>query len=172
METYVVLFRGVNVGGKNLLPMKALISALEENGYQNVKTYIQSGNVVLKGKPFSSGDISKLVSAKFGFNPEVLVLKKSEFLSSIKHNPFHPKEGKSAHFYFCSKKPKINPEKLGKYLAETEEYKLIDRVFYLHAPNGIGRSKLVANMELCLGVPVTGRNLNTIKKLEEMLNDA
>lgn len=172
METYVVLFRGVNVGGKNLLPMKELISALEKNGYQDVKTYIQSGNVVLKGKQFSSGDIAKLVSDKFGFNPEVLVLKKSEFLSSIKHNPFHPKEGKSAHFYFCSKKPKVNSENLEKYLAETEEYKLVDRVFYLHAPNGIGRSKLVANIELCLGVPVTGRNLNTIKKLEEMVKNA
>jgi len=172
METYVVLFRGVNVGGKNLLPMKELISALEENGYQNVKTYIQSGNVVLKGKQFSSGDIAKLVSDKFRFNPEVLILKKSEFLSSIRHNPFHPKEGKSAHFYFCSNKPKVNLENLEKYQAETEEYKLIDRVFYLHAPNGIGRSKLVANIELCLGVPVTGRNLNTIKKLEEMVKNA
>lgn len=172
METYVVLFRGVNVGGKNILPMKELISALEENGYQNVKTYIQSGNVVLKGKQLSSCDIAKIVSDKYGFNPEVLILKKSEFLSSIRHNPFHPKEGKYAHFYFCSKNPKVNSEKLGKYLSETEEYKLIDRVFYLHAPNGIGRSRLVANIELCLGVPVTGRNLNTIKKLEEMVGNA
>ena len=106
METYVVLFRGVNVGGKNLLPMKELISALEKNGYQDVKTYIQSGNVVLKGKQFSSGDIAKLVSDKFGFNPEVLVLKKSEFLSSIKHNPFHPKKENLHIFIFAAKNQK------------------------------------------------------------------
>jgi len=172
METYVALFKGVNVGGKNILSMKELISTLEENGYQNVKTYIQSGNVIFKGKDFSADDIVKLVSNKFGFNPKVLILNASEFLSTIKLNPFHPIEGKSAHFYFCSTKPKVNSEKLREYLAETEEYKLIDRVFYLLAPNGIGRSKLVANIELCLGVPVSGRNLNTIKKIEEMVKKA
>ena len=121
METYVVLFRGVNVGGKNLLHMKELVAALEEYGYQNVKTYIQSGNVVLKGKQCSSSGIAKLVFDEFGFDTEVLILKKSEFLSSIMHNPFHPKDGKCAHFYFCSKKPRVSSGSLEKYLAENEE---------------------------------------------------
>ncbi|MDH5444817.1 MAG: DUF1697 domain-containing protein [Gammaproteobacteria bacterium] len=172
MDTYVVLFKGINVGGKNLLSMKNLTAALEKNGYLNVKTYIQSGNVVLRSKQLFPGDISEIVSNNFGFKPEVLVLKKSDFLSSIKHNPFHPNEGKSAHFYFCSKKPKVNTDKLDKYIDDTEEYKLINKVFYLHAPKGIGRSRLVANIESCLGVSVTGRNLNTIRKLEEMVENA
>ena len=171
MDTYIVLFRGINVGGKNLLPMKELITTLEEHGYQNVRTYIQSGNVVLKSKPFAPGDLAEIVFRKFAISPEVLVLDKSEFLSAVKLNPFHPKEGKSAHFYFCSTKPKVNSAKLDKYLDASEEYKLVNNVFYLHAPNGIGRSRLVANLESCLGVPVTGRNLNTIKKLEEMVRN-
>lgn len=160
------------MGGKNSLPMKELATALEENGYQNVKTYIQSGNVVLQGKAVSPADIAKLVTAEFGFDPDIIILEKSAFLLSIQHNPFQLNEGKSAHFYFCSKKPKLNPEKLEKYLADSEEYKLIDKVFYLHAPNGIGHSKLVANLESCLGVRVTGRNFNTIRKLAQMLKNA
>lgn len=131
------------MGGKNLLSMKELIATLEEHGYQNVKTYIQSGNVVLKSKKLNSGNIVEIVSHKFGFNPEVLVLKKSEFLLSIKQNPFHPIEGKTAHFYFCSTKPKVNSDKLNKYLDDTEEYKIIDKVFYLHAPKGMAAPSLL-----------------------------
>jgi uncharacterized protein (DUF1697 family) len=171
MESYVILFRGINVGGKNLLPMKDLLVALEASGYDKIKTYIQSGNVVLQGGRVNPGDIAKLVLDRFGFEPEVMVLTKSEFLTSIKHNPFSPDDGKLAHFYFCNQVPKFNLEKLEKFRIPSEEYKLVDKVFYLHAPEGIGRSKLVAKIESCLGVPATGRNLNTIKKLEQMLGD-
>lgn len=59
---------------------------------------------------------------------------------------------------------------MDKFQADTEEVCLIDNVFYLYAPNGIGRSKLVANMDACLGVPGTGRNLNTINKLSTMID--
>lgn len=55
---------------------------------------------------------------------------------------------------------------------ESEQYQLKDKVFYLHAPDGIGRSRLVANIESCLGVPETGRSLNTINKLAVMLQKA
>ncbi len=107
---------------------------LENNGFQNVKTYIQSGNVVLQGRKVSSTEIATLVASKSGFNPEVLVLDKSEFDSSIKHIPFHPAEGKPAHFYFCSKEPELSSEERKKYLGESEEYKLSNKVFYLFAP--------------------------------------
>ena len=172
MKTYIVLFRGVNIGGKNLLPMKELVVLFENNGFKNVKTYIQTGNVVLEGSKVSSTEIATLISGKYGFKPEVIVLDKSEFISSIKYNPFHPTEGKLAHFYFCSKEPELSSEKLVKYLGASEEYKLKNKVFYLFAPDGIGRSKLVTNIEACLGVPVTGRNLNTINKLSEMVKNA
>jgi uncharacterized protein (DUF1697 family) len=79
--------------------------------------------------------------------------------------PYQGFEGKFVHFYFCKEAPKIDKTKLLALTTETECYELIDNVFYLHAPDGIGRSKLVANIESCLGVPATGRNLNTIKKL-------
>lgn len=172
MKTYIVLLRGINVGGKKLLPMKELISLLEQNGFENVETYIQSGNIVLQSKSRPSREIENLIVGKFGFKPEIIVLEKSEFDSAIINNPYNPTEEKFAHFYFCSALPKLDTEKLKKVATESEEYQLKEKVFYLHAPKGIGRSKLVTNLESCLGVPATGRNLNTIKKLSQMVKDA
>ena len=71
MEKFVALFRGINVGGNNILPMKELKCILEDNSYHNPKTYIQSGNVVFESdKPPES--ISLLIEEKYGFKPEIL----------------------------------------------------------------------------------------------------
>jgi len=172
VKTYVVLFRGINVGGKNILPMKELAAILEENNYQDIKTYIQSGNVVLRSQKKPDTNISTIVQNNYGFKPEVLALEESEFISSIKNNPYSYKEGKTMHFYFCKSSPKVDEEKLKKLKSKSEEYYIGDKVFYLYAPNGIGRSKLVANIESCLGVPATGRNLNTVNKLLSMVKNA
>ncbi|WP_226642281.1 DUF1697 domain-containing protein [Microbulbifer variabilis] len=168
MKTYILLFRGINVGGKNIIPMKELKSLLEGEGYESVNTYIQSGNVVFRSKAKSFKDITLKVEKKFGFSPELLVLEKSEFEDALSFNPFTLYEGKTVHLYFCKRKPILDKKKLDFFAADTENYKLHGSVFYLHAPNGIGRSKLVSNLELCLGVPATGRNLNTVLKLQGM----
>ena len=165
MNRYIILLRGVNVGGNNILPMKELKSLLEDNGFKNVTTYIQSGNLVLQGDKCPEKRIADLIESQFGFRPAVLSLTESEFKLAMTNCPYQGFEGKFVHFYFCKEAPKIDKTKLLALTTETECYELIDNVFYLHAPDGIGRSKLVANIESCLGVPATGRNLNTIKKL-------
>lgn len=170
MKTYVVLFRGINVGGKNLVPMKELAKALEESNYQQVKTYIQSGNVILQS-PTIPEDIASIVQHKFGFEPSVMVLEASEFNAAAGNNPFSSPNGKDIHVFFCRDEPSLNQAKLEKYQAATERYHLDGKVFYFFAPDGIGRSKLAANVESCLGVEATGRNLNTIHKLQEMLRE-
>jgi len=172
MEAYIALLRGINVGGKNRLPMKELVALLETNGLKNVKTYIQSGNIIFSSSHAADTDISEIISTwintQFGFKVEVIVLKRSTFNLIIENNPYRIGEGKTIHFYFCKTAANINTEKIEKYHSETEEYQLIGNVFYLYAPNGIGRSKLVANIEACLGVQATGRNLNTINKLKQL----
>lgn len=172
MKTYIVLLRGINVGGKKRLPMKELRHLLEKNGFGSVKTYIQSGSMVLQRKNRPAGEIESLIMDEFGFKPDVIALEESEFETAIKNNPYNPVEGNFSHFYFCSKSPKLNTEKLKKMTADSEEYQLKNKVFYLYAPDGIGRSTLVANIESCLGVSTTGRNLNTIRKLEQMVKNA
>lgn len=172
MNSYIILLRGVNVGGKNILPMKELKVFLEESGFENVQTYIQSGNIVLMGSRNPEHEMGSFIQSNFGFTPETFILSKGEFDSSISNNPYQEYEGKLVHFYFCKEAPRINSTKLARLAAKTESYEIVGNVFYLHAPNGIGRSKLVAGMESCLGVPATGRNLNTINKLKAMMKNA
>jgi uncharacterized protein (DUF1697 family) len=171
LNTYIVLLRGINVGGKNLLPMKELKALLIVNGFENVQTYIQSGNIVLMGAKNPGSVIGSLIQKEYGFTPEIIVLTKREFESSVSNNPYQKFEGKFVHFYFCQEAPKLNATKLVELTAESESHKLAGNVFYLHAPNGIGRSKLVSRIETCLGVPATGRNLNSINKLKDMLEN-
>ncbi len=169
MQTYIILLRAVNVGGNNLLPMKELKSALQTAGFGGVKTYIQSGNILLQSKQNPEQEVRDLILRKFGFSPQVWVFSQPEFELAISNNPYSEFEGKQVHFYFCKSQPALDTEKLESLVAGGERYQLVDNVFYLHAQNGIGRSKLVANIDACLGVTSTGRNLNTIHKLAAML---
>ena len=92
--------------------MKELKSILENAGLDNVKTYIQSGNIVLKSSKKPEKVISELIQNNFGFTPEVMVLSESEFHTSVSNNPYPEYEGKFVHFYFCKIKPKINLAKI------------------------------------------------------------
>ncbi|TDF34655.1 DUF1697 domain-containing protein [Alteromonadaceae bacterium M269] len=171
MNTYIALFRGINVGGRNKVVMKDLVSSMHKNGFEDVRTYIQSGNVVFKGANKSESEISSLVETNFGFKPEVLVLTLTDLERAIENNPFSEAEGKACHFYFCNQEIKLSDfEKLDALKLASEEYVIKENVFYLHAPDGVGRSKLAAKVESCIGLPVTARNLNTVLKLQGMVN--
>jgi uncharacterized protein (DUF1697 family) len=107
-----------------------------------------------------------------GFRPEVLLLSPSQFRSAMENNPYPnaASEPKSLHFFFLDSVPtKPDLDGLGKLATETERFCLIDSVFYLHTPDGIGRSKLAAAVEKKLGVAATARNYNTIEALASML---
>ena len=169
MSNFVVLLRGINVGGKNRLPMKELITLLESNGFDNVKTYIQSGNLVLASPENPETKIQSLIESEFGFSVDVSAVSASDFDNLVTKNPYAQEQGNLVHYYFCRTAPKIDSARVMKYLDASEQYTLEGNLFYLYAPNGIGRSKLVANIEQCLGVSATGRNMNTVNKLVTML---
>ncbi len=172
MNDYIIFLKGINVGGNNILPMKNLKALLSNHGFENVRTYIQSGNILAKGARVTSKEISSLIEAEYGFSPETLVLDKKEFLEAIDNNPFNSSDGKIVHFYFCATSPSPDKEKIDKFKADSEEYVIRGNVFYLHAPDGIGKSKLVSNIESCLNTTATGRNLNTVRKMQGLANDA
>lgn len=157
------------MGGKNLLPMKELKALLEGNGFQDVQTYIQSGNIVLLSDNKPQQKLATLIESEFGFVPAALVLSETEFLQATMRNPYAEYQGKTVHLYFCENTAKLNHEKIDKLIAVSEEFEVHENVFYLHAPDGIGRSRLVASIEACVGTTATGRNLNTINKLSSML---
>lgn len=170
MDTFIALFRGINVGGHNLISMADLAAILEQAGCEKVKTYIQSGNVAFcienRETYTIAEEISTKILQKFGFSPKVFLFKVSEFEKAIQNNPFSEANGKVMHLFFLESPPaKPDLEGLTVIKENSEEFKLIDKVFYLYAPDGIGRSKLAASVEKKLGVPATGRNWNTVKKL-------
>ena len=175
MKTYIALFRGINVGGTNVLPMKDLVALLENIGSQNVKTYIQSGNAVFQNQEENpsllSNKIRVTLKKRHGLEPRVLLLTPEEIDRAIESNPFPEAESepKTLHIHFLATMPK-NPDlgALESIKSDRERFALKDRVFYLHAPDGIGRSKVAANTEKLLGVAITGRNWRTVCKIMTM----
>lgn len=178
MKTYIALLRGINVVGKNMLPMKELVALLENLGMQGVKTYIQSGNVICRSKASDTAQLARKISAAIkeshGFEPHVLLLDPVVLDKVIKENPYPEAEESPStlHVIFLAAiPPKPNLKALEKIRSESERFHLARDVLYLHAPDGVGRSKLAASVERLLGVPVTSRNWNTVRKLKEMVGN-
>ena len=175
MNKWVALFRGINVGGNNLLPMKDLVALLEAIGCTEVRTYIQSGNVVFSSSaatvPQLARSIGKSILNIHGFEPLVQLLSVEALHNAVRLNPFSEAEEnpKTLHVYFLAETPKsAYQESLNDIKLESESYRLEENVFYLHAPDGIGRSRLAAKAEKLLGVDATARNWRTVKKLLEL----
>ncbi len=175
MKTWIALFRGINVGGNNLLPMAELRNDLESLKLKHVRTYIQSGNVVFQSNAKTASSLSKKirtqVEKQHGFKPQVLVLSCEDLQAAIQSNPFpdataHPK---TLHFFFLEK-PATDPDidALNNAKSPAENFRLTDRVFFLHSQDGFARSKLASNVEKYLGVVVTARNYRTVEKLASM----
>jgi len=175
VNAYIALFRAINVGGNNPLSMKALVELLEDMGLRNVRTYIQSGNAVFDSDAKDVASLVKSISAAIkkghGFTPQLIVLRSAELMKAIHSNPYPEAESEPAtlHVTFLSAAPK-QPDlrALNAVKAANERFTLQGKLFYLHAPDGIGRSKLAALIEKALGVPGTARNWRTIVKLAEL----
>lgn len=178
MKTYIALLRGINVGGNNSLPMKELVAILASAGARQIKTYIQSGNAVFQSGGKNLSQLSKKLAAEIkqrhGFEPHILILELEAIKKAIAENPFPEAEADpgSLHLGFLATRPKSPKlEKLSSLKKESERFFLGDGVFYLHAPEGVGRSKLAASAEKLLGVPMTDRNWRTVCKIMEMAGE-
>lgn len=176
MKKQIALLRGINVGGRNKLPMKELKAELAKLGLQNVQTYIQSGNVVFESSNEDIETIATQIGAAIeqshGFLPKVMVIDEAGWQTAVSQNPFPQAtaEPKTLHLCFLQSPPN-NPnfDELNTLKKENEQFELIGSVFYLHAPDGIGRSKLAERVERLLGVPATARNWRTVSKITDML---
>ena len=164
MTTYVLLLRGIGLG-RNRLPMKDLVALLQALGLEDVRTYIQTGNAVFRAKRVRSADLAETITERineqFDFAPRAFILTRDELAAAIAANPFPEAEAepKSLHLTFLTDAPvKPDLDGLRRLARENERFALKDRVFYVHAPDGIGRSKLAERNEKLLGVPGTARN--------------
>ncbi len=175
MKTFIALFRGLNVGGSHVLAMADLVSLLEDLHLERPRTYIQSGNVVFRSKARESerlaSKIRNAVNRAHGFEPEVLVLDTQELQQALASNPMTDAESdpsKLLLFFLAGVPERPDLEAIERIKGTRERFALIDSVFYLHAPEGIGRSRLAAKAEKLLGVPATARNWRTVRRLMEM----
>ena len=172
----IILLRGVNVGSDRKLPMKELREILEGLGLEDVETYIQSGNAVARlaadPSPTLAEDIAGAIEERRGFRPRVLVLGAGRLLEAIETNPFPEAnaEPRSLHLFFLAEPPPSpDLESLAKVAVASERFHLDRDVFYVHAPDGFGRSKLATSAEKLLGVAATARNWRTVQKLRDMV---
>jgi uncharacterized protein (DUF1697 family) len=172
---HVALLRGINVGGRNPLPMKDLARLFERTGCENVRTYIQSGNVIFEG-PAQPRKVAEAVSAaiqkKFGYKIPVVLRTAPQLNEIIRGNPFLWKtDAKWLHVYFLADLPSSQAiATLDAARSTPDVFHVAGREIYLHLPNGMARTKLTnAYFDSKLATVCTARNWATILKLSEMM---
>ena len=177
MHTYISILRGINVSGHKMIKMDALRKMFGDLNFKNVKTYIQSGNVIFEDKTTDHKDleqrIEKQILQNFGFNVPVMVKDKNELKSVLKNNPFlhqRSEDINKLHITFLSGEfGPADVEKIRQGQYEADEFIISGKVIYLFCPNGYGRTKLTNNFfENKLKVVATTRNWKTLNELINM----
>jgi len=176
MNKYIVLLRGINVGGHNKLPMAELRSLLSDNSYKNVATYIQSGNILLdstKSVEKTNEHIKKLIKQYFDYDIPVVTLTAGEIKKCFTENPYLKIEDnlKNLHVTFLKNTPdKGLVENININNSPNDSYTIVNKTIYLHTPDGYHKTKFSnAIFEKKLNTQSTTRNWRTTTKLYEMI---
>jgi uncharacterized protein (DUF1697 family) len=178
--TYVALLRGINVGGKNPLPMKELAAEFVAAGCEHVRTFIQSGNVVFSAPAgYDESDLTRLLCARlaerFGYMAPLILRTTEELRAAITNNPYlavgAPEE--TIHIMFLTATPDAaRVEKLDPDRSPGDTFVVLGREIYLRLPTGMARTKLTnAYFDTKLGVTSTARNWRTTTKLLELMEE-
>lgn len=165
-DVNILLLRGVNLGGANRLPMPELRQYLSELGCTDVQTYLQSGNVVFRG-PVSGlqETLAEGMKLRFGFAPHQFYFNLRDYAAILAANPYEAQgaaDGTKVHIFFLAKAFDAAAQKAISALAvQGEAVSFSPRAVYLHAPAGIGRSKLAQHLGDTRKVDLTARNINS-----------
>jgi uncharacterized protein (DUF1697 family) len=180
MTRYLALIRGINVGKDNALPMAQLSSLFIDAGCSDVRTYIQSGNVVFRAPDELASGLPTLIGAQLarqlGRQRDISVVLRSrdELAHAIACNPYADAlaDPKSVHLAFLEEAPSAaRVARLDPQQSETDRFAVLGKHLYLHTPHGYGRGKLTMRFFAQLGTPCTLRNWNTVRRLEALLAD-
>lgn len=170
------LLRGVNVGGRNKLEMAELRAVATECGYEDVRTYIQSGNLVFSTTATSTATVAKrlreAIADRTAVAPEVTVRTRRDLADVVKKNPFLKRGEDPAHLHvvFRTGAARSSVDLVDPSGYAPEEVVAIGTELYLYLPSGVGRSRLVA--DLGRRKPTgTMRNWHTVVKLLEMADE-
>jgi uncharacterized protein (DUF1697 family) len=170
VQTLVALLRGVNLGARNKVPMAELRQELSDAGLQDVKTYIQSGNLVFRAadRREAADTIETRIAAKYGHRIAVVTRTLPELRRVAESNPFPRADTSKLHVVFLADTPtrgaKLDPDR-----SPGDEAVVKGRTVYLHLRGGAASSKFtIAYVEKALGTVGTQRNWNTLLKLVEL----
>lgn len=170
-QSYVALLRGVNVGGNNKVPMADLRALATGLGWQDVRSYIASGNLVFRA---GAGDHAAALRAamvdQMGVDVPVFVIRGDELRAVEASCPFAPDDPRHVHGFFSDAPAVIDHDVVAQYRVPSEEVAQRGNVIWLHTPEGFGTSKLAGKWTRAITGDVTGRNLRTIRTLVEMLD--
>jgi uncharacterized protein (DUF1697 family) len=178
-ESCVALLRGINVGGRNRLPMKQLVEIAEQRlGLEDCRTYVQSGNLVFSAQAAQRDELEarleSAIEAVCGFRAAVLLRSAAEWDAIVAGCPFGAEaaaEPKQVHVFVLAAAPV--PDAVADLAAREfgdDRWHLGPHCLYLHTPNGSGRSKLAASVERVLKVAMTARNWSSALALQAMLH--
>lgn len=176
LDVNIALLRGINVGGKNRLPMKELANMFVDAGCDDVRTYIQSGNVLYRKNPTGNEDIPSLISAsilgRFGYRIPIISRTAGEFREAVSANPFvkTDTEADKLHVVFLQEVPEATlVESLDPSRSPGDQFASLGREIYLYCPNGFAQTKLTNSyFDSRLSTTTTTRNWRTVLKLLEM----
>jgi len=177
MEKYIALLRGINVGGNRLVPMAALKALFEENGFENVTTYIQSGNVIFSGEPDHKDAIQEecaaMIKSRFGFRVPVAVIPVRELAEALDHAPAWWNEGANAKHNVIFVIPPATPEdvfsEIGGMKPEYERAEAFGHVIFWSAPlETYSRTRLSRVVGSGVYASITIRNAKTTLKLRRL----
>jgi uncharacterized protein (DUF1697 family) len=180
MTRYVALLRGVNLAATNRIAMNELRAVVEDLGHEDVRTYVQSGNLVFGGP--SSGakelaaEIEEAISDAFGLRSAVIIRTGPELARVVSGNPFSGRGPKptSTHVMFLEDRPSPGAvARLDHERSSPDEFEVEGQEIYLWFPNGSGRSKLTVDyFEKGLQTRATARNWKTVLKLLDMTKES
>ena len=175
MATRIVLLRGINLGSRNRIGMPQLRDLLEDAGFEDVRTYLQSGNVVLSG-PGSSEQVARecerLIADQFGLEIPVVVRTRVELAKIVQRDPLGKVAVNPKRYQVSFMTGKLTAEvvrKLESAAAPSERFVVSGREVYAWHPDGVARSKLWTMLAgRGLGVTATARNWTTVTSLLEL----
>jgi uncharacterized protein (DUF1697 family) len=175
--TYLALLRAINVGGNNKLPMKDLADMFASAGCADVRTFIQSGNVLFNAEPSVAEQVPGLVAAKistiYGYRTPVVLRTAEQMRGVVASNPYlaqgAPED--SLHVMFLADRPsQTHVDSLDPKRSPTATYVVLGREIYLHLPRGVAEAKLTnAYFDSKLATVSTMRNWRTTTKLLELM---
>ena len=173
---HVALLRGINVGGKNKLPMKDLAEMFVAAGCEEVSTYVQSGNVIFRADAKVLDGLSAVVTRKieecFGIRVAVVLRSTADLEAVLRTNPFLKTAAEdSLHVYFLAGPPRVEDvADLDAARSAPDAFEVVGREIYLQLPNGMARTKLTnAYFDSKLRTVCTARNWRTVLKLAELM---